>query len=108
MSLLLLIIVLQLKFEERTVEESYTSRYGEQVTESFPIHIRPVMKWIKEMVRDPLISQLMRWYPVKKYLVYADGNAEQFLDDLDCGSKWWDAQVNTLVSLQSAKLIVQG
>jgi hypothetical protein len=82
------------QFEEVIIKENYISRYGEKITEEFPIHIRPVLKWIVEMVTDPIISQMIRWYPVKKFLVNENGQ-EAFRDDLDCGEKWWNVQVSS-------------
>jgi len=63
------------------------------VEEDFTIHVQPVMQWIYEMVTDPTISHLNKWYPMKKFVV-RNGRKEAFRDDLDCGDKWWDIQVS--------------
>jgi hypothetical protein len=58
--------------------------------------VRPVMEWILELVKDRQLCRLFNWYPVRKYLV-RDGEEVQFFDDLECGSDWWEVQVNFAV-----------
>ena len=45
------------------------------------------------VVKDPKLCRLFSWYPVRKYIV-KDGREIQILDDIDCGSDWWDVQVH--------------
>ena len=84
---------LDFQFEEVVIQDSYINRYHELVTDEFTIHVRPVMKWIQEMVMDPTISRIIQWHPVQKFLIDDHGTIERFYDDMDCGKKWWDIQV---------------
>ena len=80
------------QFQECKFNCRYKSTTGELVVEELVVHVHPVMDWIGELVKDHNICQIMKWYPVHKYLV-KNREEIQIWDDVDCGSDWWDIQV---------------
>jgi hypothetical protein len=61
--------------------------------EDWEIHIRPLDKWIKDVLGDPDLIDTIEWYPVKKTAIYADGSEREFIDDIHCGAELWETQV---------------
>jgi hypothetical protein len=83
-----------IQFQEHKVTESYRAKDGTTVTETFSFWCRPLMPVLKDLLSDPVIESSFERYPSKRYLI-RNGDILDLIDDVDCGSDWWDGQVRS-------------
>lgn len=85
-----------LKFRKHSFTCSYKNPRGALVEEDWEMHIRPIDKWIKDVVGDLDLADEIEWFPVSKTAIYSDGSERVFIDDIHCGSDLWETQVSLL------------
>jgi hypothetical protein len=61
----------------------------------YTVWVKDGMEWLRELIRDPSLSDQWTWYAEKKEIV-ANGVAEEYVDGPMSAQDAWDEEVSTL------------
>ncbi|KIJ49009.1 hypothetical protein M422DRAFT_246785 [Sphaerobolus stellatus SS14] len=75
------------QFEEEEIMHTFRGREYR-----FKFRYRDPWKWILDILTNPMLSELIMWYPVEKYL-HQGSRITRLYDELNSGTCWWEIQV---------------
>ncbi|KIJ28811.1 hypothetical protein M422DRAFT_269862 [Sphaerobolus stellatus SS14] len=74
------------QFEEEEIMHTFRGREYR-----FKFRYRDPWKWILDILTNPMLSELIMWYPVEKYL-HQGSRITRLYDELNSGTRWWEIQ----------------